>query len=200
MCVGYLMPKIRKKNVVCVLVCGWGWMCEKQVFWSLYWWKTRRLRVKDHIWPIDSTDMKRSESMCFVFCCVKDTHYERQRRSGHWGGDAQPGPALSNTVLLCDCPTSTQGHAYSLLALNQSSILGRGSGFEAPFSLALWSIHPVMNEEAVKGGKAGVCFRVFFVCMGTHTLLSLAVSVSLLKPYSRSKADHALLSSTHSLL
>lgn len=82
---------------------------------------------------------------------------------------------------LCYCvtvhlPASTQGLGYSLLAQNQSSILGRGKCLWCPLSLNLWSIHPVMNDEVVKGGKAGVHLSVCLQAV-------MSFSVDLLRAY-----------------
>lgn len=149
--------------------------------------------VKDHIWPMDSTDMKWSTSMCVSFVVWKTEEISRL-----WELYTHPvnSPVKHCTIVCLVSPVSTQGQAYSLLAQNQSSFLGRGKCLWSPLSLTPWSIHPVMNEEAVKRGKAGghfcvcVCVRAVVV----EFFYPLTVSIP-----SRSKADHVLLSFTHSL-
>ena len=59
---------------------------------------------------------------------------------------------LSQTLYYCECFDRSVTPSTRIRAL----FLDRGSVFEAPFPSTLWSIHPVMNEEAVKEGKAGV--------------------------------------------
>lgn len=46
-----------------------------------------------------------------------------------------------------------------------SFFMDEGSVFESLFLSTLWSIYPIMNEEAVKGWKAGV-----HLCVCVHTL------------------------------
>lgn len=155
------MLSASNKIPVCVVLNAWkqGEECGVCVWVRLDVWKTGVLKpllmenkrpglwVKDHIWPMDSIDMKSSTSMCFVFCCVKDTLCERQRRSGHWGGDAHPVTVLSNTVLLCDCPPSILHTGTSLQPPGPKSEVHSGQG------KWLWSplfpgslIHPACNE------------------------------------------------------
>lgn len=86
-----------------------------------------------------------------------------------WWGDTHPITALPNTVLLCERPACTQGPAC-ILAHNHCFFLGRGSVFEAPFPLARWFIHPVMNEEAVKRQcRCSLLYVCHFFCQLTKS-------------------------------
>jgi len=157
-------------------------MSEKQVFWSLYLWKNKRsgLWVKDHIWHMDSTKEKRSIGMCVCvcvssFCCVKDSLTERWgiRRLWEW-----PTP---NDSPVKHCTIVCKGMYLQPPGPESELLFGQGNSLWSPVPLTLWSIHPIMNEEVVKGGKAGVhlCLCVCAcVCVCVHTSLLCYLEIS----------------------
>lgn len=143
-CVRHTISKSSGKNVVCVCVGVWVGLdvWKTGVFEPLSVENKRPgLRVKDHIWPMDSTDMKWSTRMCVSFVLWKT-----QIRT-LWGWYTYPITALSDTVLLCDLPPSSLHTGTSLEPPGPESELLSGQGevsLKPPFLDSL--IHSPCNE------------------------------------------------------
>lgn len=162
-----IFSKSRQRNVV---------MCEKQVFWNIYMWKTRgqvsEWWITSGIWIC----LKRNEAQVCVLCCVKETHSLTDK--GSTVGAIHTQRQACQTLYYCVRWDKLGGSWTRIRATFSSGEMA----LKPPFLETLWSIHPVMNEVAVNGGKAGVGSRL---CLWEYPFLnSVCVtefSVSLLR-------------------
>lgn len=97
-------------------------------------------------------------------CCVKETHSLTDKGSGDGGSDTHP-----TTSLVKHCIIVWNGINLEPPGPESELLFHQGKWLWSPRSLTLWSVHPVMNEVAVKGWKAGVHA---YVCLWEYTLLN----------------------------